>query len=97
MPHQRFQRFDSVWYRVNPSVNINPLAVKQVVPFNPSPNKPLFFRVSSLLKTLWEKEKLLVMSNFFFSNSVFYVFREFSPIFIKFKNVVCKHFQNGRV
>ena len=35
--------------------------------------KPLFLRVciSSLLKTLWEKEKLLVTSNFSFSHSIF--------------------------
>ena len=41
--------------------------------FNPFPNKPWFLRVSSisLLKTLWEKEKLLDTSNFFFSHSVF--------------------------
>ena len=40
---------------------------------NPFPNKPWFLRVCStgLLKTLWEKEKLLVMSNFSFSHSVF--------------------------
>ena len=40
---------------------------------NPFPNKPWFLRVcsTSLLKTLWEKEKLLVMSNFSFSRSVF--------------------------
>ena len=44
--------------------------------FNPVPNKPLFLRVynASLLKTLWEKEKLRVKSNFFFSHSVFYRF-----------------------
>ena len=37
--------------------------------FNPFPNKPWFLRVcsTSLLKTLWEKEKLLVMSNSPFS------------------------------
>ena len=37
------------------------------------PNKPLFLRVysTSLWKTLWEKEKLLVVSNFSFSHSVF--------------------------
>ena len=29
---------------------------------------------TSLLKTLWVKEKLLVMSNFSFSHSVFYLF-----------------------
>ena len=41
--------------------------------FNPFPNKPWFLRVckANLLKTLWEKEKLLVTSNFSFSHSVF--------------------------
>ena len=40
---------------------------------NPFPNKPWFLRVCciSLMKTLWEKEKLLVTSNFSFSHSVF--------------------------
>ena len=32
---------------------------------------------TSLLKTLLEKEKLLIMSNFSFSHSVFYPFRDF--------------------
>ena len=43
---------------------------------NSFPNKPWFSCVcsTSLLKTLWEKEKLLVMSNFSFSHSVFYPF-----------------------
>ena len=42
--------------------------------FNPFPNKPWFLRVctTNLLKTLWEKKKLLETSNFSFSNSVFY-------------------------
>ena len=52
---------------------------------------------TSLLKTLWEKEKLLVMSNFSFSHSVFYMFEELFSIFIKFEIVVCKLFQFGRV
>ena len=41
--------------------------------FNPFPNKPwlLFVCSTSLLKTLREKEKLLIMSNFSFSHSVF--------------------------
>ena len=62
------------------------------------PNKPCFLRVCSrsLLKTLWKKEKLLVTSYFFFSHSVFYLFRELSAIFIKFEIVVCKVFQFGR-
>ena len=51
----------------------------------PFPNKPWFLRVCSisLLKTLWEKEKLLVSSNFSFSHSVFYPFEELFAIFIK--------------
>ena len=66
---------------------------------NPFPNKPWFLRVCSisLLKTLWEKEKLLVMSNFSFSHSVFYLFGELFAIFIRYEIVVCKHFQFGRV
>ena len=45
--------------------------------FSPFSNKPWFLRVcsTSLSKTLWEKEKLLVRSNFSFSHSVFYPFR----------------------
>ena len=67
--------------------------------FNPFPNKPWFllFFSTSLLKTLWEKEKLLVTSNFSFSHSVFYPFEELSAIFMKFEFVVCKLFQFGRV
>ena len=44
----------------------------------------------------WGKEKLLVTSNFSFTHSVFYPFRELSAIFIKFKIVVCKLFQFGQ-
>ena len=43
---------------------------------NPFPNKPCFLRVcsASLLKTLWEKEELLLTSNSPFSHSVFYLY-----------------------
>ena len=53
---------------------------------NPFPNKPRFLRVcnTSLLKTLREKEKLLVTSNFSFSHSVFYPFGELYAIFYPF-------------
>ena len=70
-----------------------------LVAVNPFPNKPWFLRVcyTSLLKTLWEKEKLLVTSNFSFSHSVFHLSGELSAIFIKFKIVVCRHFEFGRV
>ena len=42
---------------------------------SPFPNKPWFLCVcsTSLLKTLWEKEQLLIMSNFSFSHSVFHL------------------------
>ena len=42
--------------------------------FNPFPHNNTFWRPweTSLLKTLWEKEKLLVMSNFSFFHSVFF-------------------------
>ena len=45
----------------------------------------------------WEKGKLLLMSNFSFTHSVFYPFRQLSSIFIKFEIVVFKLFQFGRV
>ena len=60
--------------------------------FNPCPNKPWFLHVCSrtLLKTVWEKEKLLLTSNFSFSHHVFYPLGELSAILIKHKIVVCK-------
>ena len=77
-----------------PEVVVKPVMAESV---NPFPNKPWFLLVcsTSLLKTLWEKEKLLITSNFSFSHSVFYVFRELSSIFITFEIVVCKLFQFG--
>ena len=64
--------------------------------FNPSLNDKIItlsktspgFYVSagpSLLKTSWEKEKLLTTSNFSFSHSIFYPFEELSAIFIRLK------------
>ena len=62
-------------------------------------NKPWFLRAcsTSRLKTLWEKEKLLVTSNFSFSHSVFHPFEKLSSIFINLKIVFCKRCQFGRV
>ena len=56
---------------------------------NPFPNKPLFIHVCStnLLKTPWEKEKVLVTNTFSFSYSFIYLLRAPSAIFIKFKIV----------
>ena len=68
-------------------------------PFNPFPHNDTFWCPweTSLLKTLWEKEKLLIMSNFSFSHSIFYPFGWLSAIFVKFEVVICKLFQFGRV
>ena len=51
------------------------------------PNKPWFLGVCSisLLKTMWEKKKLLVTSNSSFFHSLFYSFGKLSAIFIKLK------------
>ena len=67
--------------------------------YTPFPNKPWFFHLcsTSLLKTLQEKEKLLVLSNFSFSHSVFYPFGKLSAIFIKSKIIICKLFQFDKV
>ena len=43
------------------------------------------------------KGEMLVVSNFSFSHSVFYSFGGLPAILIKFKIVVCKVFQFGRV
>ena len=71
------------------------------MPFNLNPFllKPWFLHVCSisLLKTPWEKEKLLVTSNFSFSHCVFYHFRELTAIFIKTEIVICKLFWFGRL
>ena len=66
--------------------------------FNPFPNKPWFLRVCclSLSKTLWEKEKLLVTSNFSFSHSVFYPPGELSASFIKSEIVFSRPFAFGK-
>ena len=49
--------------------------------FNPFPNKPWFLRVcrTCLLKTLREKEKLLITINFSSSHSAFYLLENFLP------------------
>ena len=62
-----------------------------IIPF---PDSDSFWRPwkTSLLKTLWEEEKLLVTSNFSFSHSVFYPFGQLSAIYVKFETVVCKLF-----
>ena len=90
----------------NGCVNINPEPQDKIgdlqimlLTVNPFPKKPWFKCVCNarLLKTPWEKEKLLVTSNFSFSNSVFYLFGKLSSISIKFEIVDRNFFQFGRV
>ena len=71
-------------------LNVTDLFFVTIIHINPFPNKPLFLRVCTMsaLKTLWEKEKLLVTSNFSFSHRIFYLFQELFTVFIKFK-IVC--------
>ena len=52
---------------------------------------------TSLLETLQEKEKLLVMSNFSFSHTVFNQSDELYATIMKFKIVICKLFQFQRL
>ena len=89
-------RYWSMYVIIQLSVRLNGFFLSLI---NPFPNKPFYLDVcsTSLLKTLWKKEKLLIMSNFSFSHGVFYPFGELSAIFIKFKIVGCKLFQFGRV
>ena len=84
------------WFIHKQVINLNLFLWFQFCFLYPFPNKPLFSRVcsTSLLKILWEQEKLLVTSNFSFSHSIFYPFGLLSAIFIEFKIVVCKLFQS---
>ena len=69
-------------------INVDP----KILCFKPFPNKPWFLCIcsTSLLKTLLKKkEKLLVMSNFSLSHSVFYLLGELSTFFTKLKIVIC--------
>ena len=69
-----------------------PILGRNIVLFNPLPNKPGFLHDCSTtpLKTLWETEKLLIMGNFSISHSVFYPFGELPAIFIKSEFVVSR-------
>ena len=93
------RRFNSKSAKLTGTIIMIVQQVDEVITFNPFPNKPWLLRVcsTSLLKTLREKKKLLVTSNFFFSHIVFYPFVEISAIFIKLEIVVCKLFQFGPV
>ena len=94
------QRQDSTFKELNhnPFCGLQMLWIPTNIILTLSQTNPGFYvSGKSLLKTLWEKEKLLVTSNFSFSHSVFYPFGKLSSIFINFKIVVCKVLQFERV
>ena len=68
--------------------------------FNPFLNKPRFLSVysTSILRTLREKEKLLIMSNFvLFPQFLQLIHGWLSAILVKIKIVICQLFQFGTV
>ena len=83
-----------IW-KLQITFNLDLLSGLQIIKVNPFPHNDTFWRPweTSFLKTLWEKDKLLVTSNFSFTHSVFYQFRKLSVIYIKLKIVVCRLFQ----
>ena len=89
---------DIIIYHVPPNLNniLKLYKTKLGLGVNPFPNKPWFLCVSSTspLKTLWEREKLLVTSDHSFSHSVFCP-GELFAILIKFEIVICKLSQFG--
>ena len=62
------------------------------LPYNPDFWQP---RESSILKALWEKEKVLVTSIFSFSHKVFYPYQSKFQFLSHIYFVVCKCFQFG--
>ena len=97
--YEQFILFPRCFQTTCPADTRKPGLVWGRVNINPFPNKPWFLpvcsRSTSLLKTLWKNEKLLVTSNFSVSFP-----RCFQPVgrtfchfpFVKFKTVVCKFF-----
>ena len=89
--YQHFSPFPTMFsksflLRVAKSPDFDVKGYSTCSPFNRFPNKPWFLSVcsKSLWKTLWEEEKLLITSNFSFSDRIFNHFKELSAIFIKF-------------
>ena len=69
---REFKKYETKNYFLQIFIDLLSVAMKKTADL--FPNKPLVLRVcnTSLLKTLWEKEKLLVTSNFSFSHIVFF-------------------------
>ena len=65
---------------------------------NSLPHNPNFYqpRERSILKTSWEKEKMLVTSIFSFSHNLFYPTKDRNRHFSNTAFVVCKCFQFGQ-
>ena len=78
-------RAEFIWLSVTaPDLNQSTffLCSKEIKDIDTFPNKPWYLHVwskSTCLKTLWEKEKLLVTSNFYFQHSVSTHLENFMP------------------
>ena len=75
-------------------VRSRPISLNNPLPQNPDFQRPL---KRSLLKTIWEKEKMLVTSIFSFSHNVFFQFQKEFLFLSHIYFVVCKCFQFGPV
>ena len=66
--------------------------------FNPLPHNHNISRpcIRNLLKTLWEKEKMLATSIFSFSHNIFYPSQDKFPFLSHIYFVICKSFQFGQ-
>ena len=95
-----------LWHQARYCLIMDPLKSKQPTDLcgridlrqaedKPFSNKPWYSHVCSTshLKTLWEKEKLLITSNFSFSHNVSSSLWKLSAIFIKFEIIRYKLFQ----
>ena len=83
----RLERIKRVKKIVGRGENADPIIPFSILFVNPSPNTPEFLGVyrTRLLKTLREKEKLLVTSNFSFSDSVSTLLQNFLPFLSNMK------------
>ena len=91
--------FKTVWKRAKEV--INPFSVKRGLnaSITSFPHNPDFWwpYIRSLLKILWEKEKMLVTSIFSFSHDVFYPSKNNFQFWSHIYFVTCKSFQFGLV
>ena len=85
---QHFLLFQQCFQKAFPTVFYKPGIIRYRI--NPLLNRYSFRRINNrlLLKTFWEKEKLLVTSNFFFSHNVFNSIRQIVSVFVHIFDII---------